>query len=189
MKNTDSFFRAYVVTALWSSVDSAANAEIAAKAAGWSVHSEETPAGVKWVHVGPGENGADFVHDFEFETEAWQAAAEEIGAATDSALDKHFSASDLAPETVEKMLADCAKFWNENAETIEAAIATGEVACGPDFDAYGHAAHDFWLTRGRHGCGFWDGDWPEPMAETLSAAAHAFGECDLYVGDDGKIYC
>lgn len=46
----------------------------------------------------------------------------------------------------------------------------------------------FWLTRCGHGCGFWDGDWSEPAATILTDAAHAFGNVDLYVGDDGKIY-
>jgi hypothetical protein len=50
------------------------------------------------------------------------------------------------------------------------------------------AGHDFWLTRNGHGCGFWDGDWPEPAATILTNASNACGECDLYIGDDGRIY-
>ncbi len=99
-------------------------------------------------------------------------------------LDRDYSETDLAPETLEKMRADCERFETENQATLEAAIATG----GPDFDEMERAAHDFWLTRNHHGAGFWDGDWPEPYARQLTDAAHAFGECDLYVGDDGKIY-
>ena len=52
----------------------------------------------------------------------------------------------------------------------------------------GHIAHDFWLTRNRHGAGFWDGDYPEPEATQLTDLAHTFGECHLYVGDDNKLY-
>lgn len=51
-----------------------------------------------------------------------------------------------------------------------------------------YAAHDFWLTRNGHGAGFWDGAWTEPVATELTDAAHAFGSCDLDLGDDGKIY-
>ena len=51
------------------------------------------------------------------------------------------------------------------------------------------AGHDFWLTRNGHGAGFWDGDWPLPYADLLDKAAQAAGTCDLYVGDDGMIYC
>lgn len=49
-------------------------------------------------------------------------------------------------------------------------------------------AHDLWLNQNGHGCGFWDGDWPEPQATRLDDAATALGQIDLYVGDDGKIY-
>lgn len=51
----------------------------------------------------------------------------------------------------------------------------------------GRIGHDFWLTRNRHGAGFWDrglgerGDW-------LTMMAHPYGEASLYVGDDGNIH-
>jgi len=50
------------------------------------------------------------------------------------------------------------------------------------------AGHDFWLTRNGHGAGFWDGDWQEPAGAELSKASKAFGEINLYVSDDGKLY-
>ena len=103
-------------------------------------------------------------------------------------MDASYSRSDIAPETLAKIVADCAKFQAENDETIRAAIETGEVQRGSDFDEYGRAGHDFWLTRNGHGAGFWDGDWPEPYADKLTKAAKAFGTCDLYAGDDGKLY-
>lgn len=103
-------------------------------------------------------------------------------------MDANYSFDDFAPETLERIIADCAKFQADNTETISEAIATGEVKCGPDFDEQGRAGHDFWLTREGHGCGFWDGDWPEPYSDKLTAAAKAFGAFNLYVGDDGKIY-
>jgi hypothetical protein len=49
------------------------------------------------------------------------------------------------------------------------------------------AGHDFWLTRNRHGAGFWDrglGD----AGRMLTEMAHPYGECALYVGDDALIY-
>jgi hypothetical protein len=105
-----------------------------------------------------------------------------------SPMDKWYWSSDLADETVARMDADCTRFETENAETLTSAIATGQVVCGPDFNEWERAAHDFWLTRNGHGAGFWDGDWPEPYAQRLTDAAEALGSCDLYVGDDGKIY-
>jgi hypothetical protein len=50
------------------------------------------------------------------------------------------------------------------------------------------AGHDFWLTRNGHGAGFWDGDLSEDVGNALTEAAKKFGECHLYVGDDGQIY-
>lgn len=89
-------------------------------------------------------------------------------------MDRNYSVKDIAPETLEKMVADCAKFQSENAELIT-----------PDLS---RAGHDFWLTRNGHGAGFWDGDWPEDAGKTLTAASKAFGQVDLYIGDDGQIY-
>ena len=50
------------------------------------------------------------------------------------------------------------------------------------------AGSDFWFTRNRHGVGFWDGDWEEKIGCTLTEKANEFGECELYVEDDGLIY-
>ena len=89
-------------------------------------------------------------------------------------LDKNYSADDIAPETLAKIVEDCALF---------------QVACADYIGAESElAGHDFWLTRNGHGSGFWDGDWPEPEASLMSQASEAFGNIDLYVGDDGKIY-
>ncbi len=106
----------------------------------------------------------------------------------DEPLDSAHSRTDLAATTLAKMTADCEAFLALHAATIETAIETGEVVCGPDFCEWGRAGHDFWLTRNGHGAGFWDGDWPEPEAKRLTDAARAAGNVDLYVGDDGLIY-
>lgn len=85
----------------------------------------------------------------------------------------------LAPETLGKMVVDCQRFQAEHAELLEQAR-----------EVYGdtHAGHDFWLTRHGHGAGFWDRDLPEELGDKLTEAAKAFGEFNLYVGDDGQIY-
>lgn len=98
-------------------------------------------------------------------------------------LDANHTVDDLAPETLEKFIADCRRFQEQNA----ADIATCDDH--PEYTATERAGHDFWLTRNGHGAGFWDGDWPEEPGERLTAAAEAFGEVWLYVGDDGLIYC
>ncbi len=99
-------------------------------------------------------------------------------------LDDDHDETDLAPETLATMRADCERFVNANAETLVRAIATGTGRhC-----TWSGAGHDFWLTSNGHGAGFGDGDWPEAEDDALYEAAHDFGQTDLYVGDDGRIY-
>jgi hypothetical protein len=98
----------------------------------------------------------------------------------DNPLDEMYGIDDIAPETLARMSADCAAFQKANASDLAAfQEVTGRPAS--------HAGHDFWLTRCGHGAGFWDrgaGD----VGDRLTEAAQAFGDVDLYVGDDGKIW-
>jgi hypothetical protein len=95
---------------------------------------------------------------------------------------------ELAPETLTRFRTDCADFEPKYDALVEAYNAGRDAAdC---FTAHnGHPAHDFWLTRNGHGAGFWDGDYPEPLAMQLTDLAEMYGHCDLYIGDDGLIYC
>lgn len=98
--------------------------------------------------------------------------------------------SDIAPDTLAMMEADCLAFYAAHAEAIHCDDAPmsrefeGSIACREA----AIAGHDLWLTRCGHGAGFWDGDWPEPAASILDKAASALGNIDLYVGDDGLIH-
>lgn len=83
----------------------------------------------------------------------------------------------LADETEAYLRADCLSFWRRFECYVEAADETA-----------GNAGHDFWLTRNGHGAGFWDGDWPKPYAKILTDGAVAYGEFEVYLGDDGLIY-
>lgn len=97
-------------------------------------------------------------------------------------LDKNYGPEDIAPEALQKMADDCAKFQRENAETLdrtdyhESRWSKAELA-----------GHDFWLTRNGHGAGFWDRGLGA-IGDVLTAASKKFRECHLYVGDDGKVY-
>jgi hypothetical protein len=77
-------------------------------------------------------------------------------------------------QAVARMKADCARFRAENAHDIEGREE--------------QAGHDFWFTRNHHGCGFWDEDWAE-AGDRLTEACNGHPEVNLYVGDDGLIYC
>ena len=52
-------------------------------------------------------------------------------------------------------------------------------------DAWDHAAHDWILTRNRHGCGFWDGDWDEPFASKLTALFKQAGPLEAFDCEEG----
>ncbi len=98
----------------------------------------------------------------------------DTGSAGDDGLG-HVTFDDLAPETLDRIKAECAAFMSDHADAVPS-------------DRETEAGRDFWYTRCGHGAGFWDGDWPEPAATALTAAAEAFGSLDLYRGDDGKLY-
>lgn len=91
----------------------------------------------------------------------------------DSLQDRGYTADDLSPESVAKIMSDCETFQTAHGDRI-----AGDLE---------HAGRDFFYTREGHGCGFWDGDWPEADGEILTAACGVFGPCDPYV-DDGKIW-
>ena len=90
-------------------------------------------------------------------------------------LDKNYDASDLAPQTLASMAADCKAFQETNEEDLA------------DLDDT-QSGHDFWLTRNGHGAGFWDRGYPKDQATRLTDASKAYGEVYLYVGDDGQLY-
>lgn len=108
----------------------------------------------------------------------------------DNPLDDEHDRDDIAPETLVKMESDCLAFYAANKAHIhcEGAPLSDDMEGPSAWREAAMAGHDFWLTRCGHGVGFWDGDWPEPHATALDQAANAFGNVDLYVGDDGLIY-
>lgn len=103
----------------------------------------------------------------------------------DAPLDENYFPTDLSEQALARIKEDCTAFQRDNAELL-----------GQAYQLYNHssewsheeqAGHDFWLTRNRHGAGFWDRGLGE-IGRKLTDAAHAYGECYIYVGDDGKLY-
>jgi hypothetical protein len=92
-------------------------------------------------------------------------------------LDENYDVSDIAPETLRGMIKDCKEFRTGRTKKLLAEAKVSDAAAG----------HDFWLTRNRHGAGFWDRGLGK-VGDLLTTDAHAYGGVDLYVGDDGKIY-
>ena len=96
-----------------------------------------------------------------------------------------YSDTELAIETVTRFKADCERFLVDYERVLAEYNATTDETINP---SYTIVAHDFWLTRNGHGAGFWDGGYPKVLGERLTELAHSYGECDLCIGDDGKIY-
>lgn len=81
----------------------------------------------------------------------------------------------LAAEARRRMVADCDRFRRANGALLRRAAALGEDDV--------QAGHDFWLSRNRRGSGFLDRGLGK-VGDALHAAAKAWGECDLYIGDE-----
>jgi hypothetical protein len=90
-------------------------------------------------------------------------------------LSDNYTSEDIAPSDRQSMLDDCRAFYAAHS-TLMKQHGTDE-QCG----------HDFWLTRDRHGAGFWDRGTGE-IGELLTQAAHTYREQNIEVGDDGQLY-
>lgn len=124
-------------------------------------------------------------------TEEWQATEDH----DEGSIPGDVGFADLAPETLAQIIEDCRRFQAGGGEALrlESVRVYDPEGPTPNYDKWCYtqeddAGRDFWYTRNGHGCGFWDGDWPEPYATTLTEAARAFGSVDAYLGDDGKVY-
>ena len=86
---------------------------------------------------------------------------------------------DLAPVTLQQIVADCDAFCSSYFSTLEQAYRTGY--------APNQAGIDYWLTRNGHGAGFWDRGLRE-LGDRLAKFAKIDGTLDLYRDDDGLLY-
>ena len=96
-------------------------------------------------------------------------------------LDKDYTTNDIALGCLALMVEDCRRFQSKNLADLSRYTDT-------KYTPEELGGQDFWLTRNGHGAGFWDGTLPESVGDRLTEAARAFGEFDLYVGDDNLIY-
>ena len=94
--------------------------------------------------------------------------------------DEKYGAYPFDPESLQRMIDDCAKFRDRRPDLYLQAL---------DYQESSRIGHDFWLTRNHHGAGFWDGDYPEELGGLLTQWAETFGECYLWVDDDRKCIC
>jgi len=96
------------------------------------------------------------------ETALWATTGED-----QEPLDSHLTIEGLSDNTLHQAISDCDKFRGFLGSSILNELDDKQ------------AGHDFFLTRERHGTGFWDGDYPEPAATILTALSHHFGDFDF----------
>jgi hypothetical protein len=95
-----------------------------------------------------------------------------------------YELEDLAPEAVDRILTDCARFQLEAKDLLK--LAHDENG----YDLQNQAGHDFWLTRRGHGVGFWDRGLGEhgDVLSGMVGTGTTFPDQTPYLGDDGLIY-
>lgn len=91
--------------------------------------------------------------------------------------------AEIADDALAAIEADCRAFYAAHVDTWRGAHQGAS-----EYPEDEVAGHDLAFTRNGHGVGFWDGDWKEPAASTLTEAARRMGPQGLYRGDDGKVY-
>ena len=96
--------------------------------------------------------------------------------ATGEPIDAEYGIYDFTDNARKEITKVVKKFVDDNLETIKES--------GLDMSQVGH---DLWLTRNRHGAGFWDRGLPKAIGDKLTENATALGECTLYVDEDGKV--
>lgn len=87
---------------------------------------------------------------------------------------------ELSDDAKKKCETECRAFIEEN---LAALI---EYSHNVPRSAWMCAGHDFWLTRNRHGAGFWDRGLGV-LGEVLTEAAHKAGARSAYINDNNEI--
>lgn len=90
-----------------------------------------------------------------------------------------FGSNDVSDDTRAAMREDCADFLG-----LLDRVGVDWRSAGISAEQLGQ---DFWLTRNRHGAGFWDRGWGD-LGGTLTMWAHTYASVDLYQGDDGMVH-
>lgn len=93
-------------------------------------------------------------------------------------IDSTYFPTDLTENAQATASADCADFSEYAADELKAAYESGYTTS--------QAGHDFWLTRNRHGAGFWDRGLGE-IGEKLTEKARHAGSCYIIENGDGTL--
>jgi hypothetical protein len=93
-----------------------------------------------------------------------------------------FDNAEASDELRKRVAADWLKFRAEAVALGFDAVEHRAVAIDrSQGDEWAYAAHDFILTRNRHGAGFWDGEWHEPWGQRLTQLSHNFPSIEIWL--------
>jgi hypothetical protein len=92
-------------------------------------------------------------------------------------LDRNYHTGDIDASSRNKAINDIENFI----AVVDRKIGINNIQLNSKFGT------DFWLTRNRHGAGFWDGGYGT-YGKILTDLAQKFSEINAYVGDDFNIY-
>jgi hypothetical protein len=89
-------------------------------------------------------------------------------------IDRNYDLCDFSEDAIKSAQTDCDAFRKQAGELLN--HLSDE-----------QAGMDFWLTRERHGAGFWDRGHGQ-IGDELTNIAQSFGPGDLYIGDDNLLH-
>lgn len=92
-------------------------------------------------------------------------------------LDSEYSLEDLTSDALTEIVTECNEWITANRALLDEAL--DEL---PDREASQHG-HDLFLTRNRHGAGFWDRGYSSELSEKLTNVSHDAGSRFLW-GDN-----
>jgi hypothetical protein len=93
-----------------------------------------------------------------------------------------FTAEDIDPKSLDRIVADCQQFQEQNA--VDIATWSSEVLSDIPAEMAGRC---FCETRLGWCGGFLGGDWPEPQASRLAAAAKKFSPTVTHISEVGVV--
>lgn len=144
-------------------------------------YGRPAPAGALW----------DAFHDGYVTGALWAGV---MDPETGEPADVDYTSDDLTSDAAAALYRDAQAFYSENGALIGAFTRHMRRPSGwthahsqmSEADAYAQAGHYFWLTRNRHGAGFWDAG-AGRVGDLLSDRAHTYGSAYLWADDDGRV--
>lgn len=91
---------------------------------------------------------------------------------------ENFTKEDIEPNSLIQAYLDIKEFIKNTAHFADEAV---------EENGYEQLGHDIWLTRNRHGAGFFDRGYDDETEKALMDAAQKLKEVDLYINDELKL--